>query len=66
MSAGGLILLLMIIELKYNKSASKALEQIKEKNYTEKLNAFSGEILLVGISYDESKGHSCGIEKVEK
>ncbi|MGN0637628.1 MAG: AAA family ATPase [Huintestinicola sp.] len=56
----------MVIELKYNKTASNALEQIKGKNYTEKLTAFSGEILLVGISYDESKGHSCVIEKIVK
>lgn len=56
----------MVIELKYNKTASNALEQIKEKHYTEKLNAFSGEILLVGISYDENKGHSCLIEKIVK
>ncbi len=56
----------MVIELKYNKSAETALEQIKSKNYTEKLDAFSGEILLVGISYDESKGHSCVIEKLAK
>ena len=55
-----------LIELKYNKTASNALEQIKAKHYTEKLNAFSGEILLVGISYDESKGHSCIIEKIVK
>lgn len=56
----------MVIELKYNRSADNALEQIKEKHYTEKLNLFSGEILLVGISYDESKGHSCVIEKITK
>ena len=56
----------MVIELKYNKTASNALEQIKEKHYTEKLAAFSGEILLVGISYDENKGHSCIIEKIVK
>lgn len=54
----------MVIELKYNKTVSHALEQIKNKQYTEKLTAFSGEILLVGISYDESKGHSCVIEKI--
>ncbi|MBP1562399.1 MAG: hypothetical protein J6C38_01620 [Oscillospiraceae bacterium] len=47
-------------------SADNALEQIKQKNYTEKLNAFSGEILLVGISYDDSKGHTCKIEKIAK
>ena len=56
----------MVIELKYNNSADDALEQIKHKNYTEKLNAFSGEILLVGISYDDSKGHTCKIEKIAK
>ena len=56
----------MVIELKYNNTAETALEQIKAKNYTEKLEAFSGEILIVGISYDESKGHSCLIEKITK
>lgn len=56
----------MVIELKYNNSADNAIEQIKAKNYTEKLSAFIGEILLVGISYDDSKGHSCVIEKIEK
>lgn len=56
----------MVIELKYNNSADNALEQIKQKNYTEKLNAFSGDILLVGISYDDSKGHTCKIEKIAK
>lgn len=56
----------MVIELKYNNTASNALRQIKEKHYTDKLAAFSGEILLVGINYDENKGHSCVIEKTSK
>lgn len=56
----------MVIELKYNKTAETALEQIKQKKYTEKLGAFSGEILLVGISFDDEKGHSCIIEKISK
>ena len=56
----------MVIELKYNNSADNVLEQIKSKNYTEKLKAFSGEILLVGISYDENKGHTCVIQKITK
>ena len=56
----------MVIELKYGQTVSKALEQIKQKHYTEKLTAFSGEILLVGISFDEKKGHSCIIEKARK
>lgn len=56
----------MVIELKYNKTAETALEQINQKKYTEKLSAFSGEILLVGISFDDEKGHSCIIEKISK
>ena len=56
----------MVIELKYNNTPQTAIEQIRAKNYTEKLKAFSGEILIVGISYDEEKGHSCVIEKIVK
>lgn len=41
--------------LKYNNTAETAIEQIKAENYTEKLSVFSGEILIVGISYDERK-----------
>ncbi len=54
----------MIVELKYDKSAEGALEQIKKKQYTDCLKDYSGEILLVGINYDkESKCHNCRIEK---
>lgn len=57
----------MVVELKYDKSAEGAIKQIKDKNYTEKLMAFSGEILLVGINYDkETKKHECQIEKIIK
>ena len=31
----------LIIELKFNKSASKALEQIKERNYLDKVREYS-------------------------
>ena len=54
----------MIVELKYDKSAEGALEQIKKKQYTDCLKDYSGEILLVGINYDkDSKCHNCRIEK---
>ena len=54
----------MIVELKYDKSAEGALEQIKKKQYTDCLKDYSGEILLVGINYDkENKSHNCRIEK---
>lgn len=54
----------MIVELKYNKSAESAIQQIKDKNYPDCLKDYSGEILLVGISYDDNKRHYCRIEKI--
>ena len=57
----------MVIELKWNKSAHTAINQIKERNYSELLKDFSDEILLVGINYDkETKKHTCIIEKYLK
>ena len=56
----------IIVELKFEKSALTAIEQIKNKNYTDCFKDYSGEILLVGISYDKDKKHSCIIEKVNK
>ena len=54
----------MIIELKNDKSADTAIKQIKEKRYTGALSGYTDEIILVGISYDNGKGHSCVIEKM--
>ena len=56
----------MVIELKWNRSADTAIEQIKRKQYTDKISQYTGEILLVGINYDEDKGHTCRIEKFIK
>ena len=57
----------LVVELKWNKSAETALEQIKEKRYAESLQNYAGEILLVGINYDKkTKEHSCKIEKIVK
>ncbi len=54
----------MIIELKWNKSASGAINQMKQRNYIASLKPFTGNILLVGINYDEKTGkHTCQIEK---
>ena len=60
-----------MIELKYNKSADTALEQIKRQKYPERLEHYKGNILLVGINYDKDvpdtkpdfKHHHCKIEK---
>ena len=54
----------MVIELKWNKTAGGAISQIKEKKYTAKLKPYEGNILLVGINYNEKTGkHTCLIEK---
>ena len=57
----------LVVELKWNKSAATALEQIKEKRYAESLEDYAGEIILVGINYDKkTKEHTCSIEKIVK
>ena len=59
----------MIIELKYNKSAESAIEQAKDRNYSEFFKDYKGDILLVGINYskdDPDKKHTCQIEKIKK
>jgi len=38
-----------IVELKYDKTAQSALQQIKDRQYTQALEGYSGELLLVGI-----------------
>ena len=57
----------LVVELKWNKTAETAMQQIKEKRYPETLLSYTGNILLVGISYDENtKIHQCKIEKYNK
>ena len=59
----------LVIELKYDKSARAAIQQIKDRQYTQALEGYVGEILLVGINYDREKidkQHSCVIEKLQK
>lgn len=57
---------LIVIELKHNKTAESAIAQIKEKKYPESFKRYSGDILLVGITYDDDKKHSCKIERITK
>ena len=59
----------MIVELKSDKSAVTAIQQIKDRKYFQALEDYIGEILLVGINYDKnapSKPHSCIIERTQK
>lgn len=54
----------LLVELKWNKSAETALQQIKEKKYVRAVENYTGNILLVGINYDKkNKAHECIIEK---
>ena len=57
----------IIVELKWNKNAKTALQQISEKKYPESIAEYTGEILLVGINYDKkTKKHECVIEEYQK
>ena len=57
----------MIVELKHGKSAESALDQIRDKKYFESLMHYEGNLLFVGISYDEKeKTHECKIERFVK
>lgn len=55
----------ILIELKWNRTADTAIRQIKDKDYSHAFKNYGRDILLVGISYDEkTKAHSCKIEKL--
>lgn len=61
----------MIVELKWDKSANTAIQQIKDNKYVEGLKDYKGRVLLVGVNYDKKadgekyKKHTCVIEEVE-
>ncbi|MCC8127077.1 MAG: ATP-binding protein [Clostridiales bacterium] len=55
----------ILIELKYNKSADAAIQQIKDRRYTGKLSDYKGNLLLVRINYNKDsigKKHECVME----
>ena len=57
----------MIIELKHNRCAESALDQIREKKYFDSLADYKGGLLFVGVNYDEKdKTHECRIESFVK
>ena len=57
----------MVIELKSNKTVESGLRQIKDKKYYESLELYKGNMLLVGINYDEDiKENNCVIERYVK
>ena len=57
----------MIVELKWNKTEEAAIAQIRDKNYPKVFSDYAGEVIMVGINYNErTKEHSCVIEKLQK
>ncbi|MDE6252360.1 MAG: ATP-binding protein [Lachnospiraceae bacterium] len=54
----------IVVELKWDKTAVGAIEQIKKRRYCESLKEYKGNILLVGINYEKNtKKHTCVIEE---
>lgn len=54
----------IVLELKYDKDADSAIDQILRKQYPERVAQYAGELLLVGINYDKKvKNHECKIIK---
>ena len=55
----------IVIELKVNKDADAALDQIQRKQYPSKVQDYANRLLLVGINYDrQTKQHHCRIERL--
>ena len=55
----------LVVELKWDKNASGAISQIKEKEYCRSLEDYSGNLLLVGVNYNKkTKEHECIIEEI--
>ena len=53
----------IIVELKVNRDADAAIDQIHRRQYPAKVAEYADRLLLVGINYDrETKQHSCRIE----
>ncbi len=56
----------IILELKWDKSVEAAIGQIKRQGYVKSLMHYVGDVILVGINYDNrTKVHSCKIERMK-
>jgi hypothetical protein len=56
----------IVIELKIDKNAKTAINQIKRRQYLEKVQQYTDRWLIVGISYNrQTKRHDCLIETLE-
>ena len=54
----------LVIELKNKQAVNTAIDQIKKKNYPDRIKEYIGNVFLVGITYNEDKHHECVIEKI--
>lgn len=55
----------LVIELKVDKTADAAIDQIRRRQYPEKILQYTGNLLLVGINYNrDTKQHTCCIERL--
>ncbi len=56
-----------VVELKWNKSAETAINQLQARRYPDSILNYTGNLLLVGIDYSETtKEHQCLIEHYAK
>ncbi len=60
----------LVIELKWNKSARGAIDQILNKKYANVAENFGTDILLVGVNYEKDappgkRKHTCSIVRYE-
>ena len=57
----------LVVELKWNKTVHTALDQIIDRKYPASIVDYTGDILLVGITYNrKSKEHQCIIKQYTK
>jgi hypothetical protein len=56
----------IVVELKYDKSAQGAIDQIRRKNYPASLKGFSKRIILLGVNYNKAEAkHEVELEVIE-
>ena len=56
---------LIVIELKHCKTSETLIDNIKEKKYPDSIEKYTGDIILVGLTFDDRR-YSCEIEKISK
>ena len=57
----------ILVELKWNQTVETAMDQIRNRKYPDSILDYTGDILLVAVSYDKnSKEHVCRMEQYQK